>query len=172
MKKLFLILIFILSQIIFVSANINIVFVDLNKIMSQSKIGSSILNQLNQINSKNLKSFQDQKKKLKEQETVLISQKNILSKNDFEIKVKKLKMEVKIYNENRDEIINSFNKLKIDNTNKLLKMINVLLVKYSEEKSISLILNKKDLVIGKKELDITSEIIKIVNNNLTEFKVK
>ena len=172
MKKLFLILIFILSQIIFVSANINIVFVDLNKIMSQSKIGSSILNQLNQINSKNLKSFQDQKKKLKEQETVLISQKNILSKKDFEIKVKKLKMEVKIYNENRDEIINSFNKLKIDNTNKLLKMINVLLVKYSEEKSISLILNKKDLVIGKKELDITNEIIKIVNNNLTEFKVK
>ena len=172
MKKLFLILIFILSQIIFVSANINIVFVDLNKIMSQSKIGSSILNQLNQINSKNLKSFQDQKKKLKEQETVLISQKNILSKKDFETKVKKLKMEVKIYNENRDEIINSFNKLKIDNTNKLLKMINVLLVKYSEEKSISLILNKKDLVIGKKELDITNEIIKIVNNNLTEFKVK
>ena len=51
-------------------------------------------------------------------------------------------------------------------------MINSILIKYSNEKSISIILQKKDLVIGKNELDITDEIIKIVNTDVGEFKIK
>ena len=65
-----------------------------------------------------------------------------------------------------------FNKLKIDNTNNLLKLINPILVKFSNDKEIAIILQKKDLVIAKKELEITDEIIKIVNKNIKEFKIK
>ena len=42
----------------------------------------------------------------------------------------------------------------------------------SNEKSISIILQKKDLIMGKKELDITGEVIKIVNSEIKEFKIK
>ena len=62
--------------------------------------------------------------------------------------------------------------LKIDSTKKLLKLINPILVNYSNEKSISLILNKKNLVIGKTEFDITDEIIKIINNEIKKFKIQ
>ena len=109
---------------------------------------------------------------LKEKETKLISQKNILSDVDFQSNINKLKLEIKNYNDNRNKIRDDFNKLKIDSTNRLLKLINPIMVKYSNEKSISLILQKKDLIIGKTELDITSEIIKIINNNIDVFKIQ
>jgi Skp family chaperone for outer membrane proteins len=62
--------------------------------------------------------------------------------------------------------------LKIDNTNYLLKKISSILKKFSTEKSISIILQKKNLVIGKTEFDITDNIIKIVDNEIEEFKIK
>jgi outer membrane protein len=69
-------------------------------------------------------------------------------------------------------MINEFNKLKVDNTNNLLKLINPILLKYSDEKEISIILQKKDLVVAKTELDITEDIIKIVNAEVKELKLK
>ena len=69
-------------------------------------------------------------------------------------------------------MITEFSQLKINNTNKLLKLINPILVKFSNDKEISIILQKKDLVVAKTELDITDEVIKIVNNEIKEFKIK
>ena len=73
---------------------------------------------------------------------------------------------------NRNKIISDFNKLKIYNTNKLLKLINPILVKFTNDNEISIIFQKKNLIIGKTELDITDEIIVIINNEINEFKIK
>ena len=40
------------------------------------------------------------------------------------------------------------------------------------KKKISIIFQNKDLVFAKTELDITDEIIKIVNNEVKKFKIK
>ena len=69
-------------------------------------------------------------------------------------------------------MIEKFNQLKVENTNNLLKLINPILTKYSNKNKISIILQKKNLIIGKSELDITDEIIKIINNEITDFKIK
>ena len=61
---------------------------------------------------------------------------------------------------------------KVENTNNLIKLINPILAKYSTKNEISIILQKKDLIIGKTELDITDEIIKIINVEIKEFKIK
>jgi Skp family chaperone for outer membrane proteins len=149
-----------------------IAFIDMDKLISTSKSGSSILKQLTDINNKNLKFFKNEEKKFKEKETKLISQKNVISESDFINKVDELKSEIKNYNQNRNKMIKDFNKLKIDNTNNLLKLINPILVKFSNDKEISIILQKKDLVVAKTELDITDEIIEIVNLEVKEFKIK
>ena len=149
-----------------------IVFVDMDRVISTSKPGSSIFNQLKEINDKNLIFLKKEKKKFKEKENKLIAQKNIISESDFKNKVNELKSEINNYNQNRSKKIEIFNKLKIENTNNLLKLINPILTKYSDENKISIILQKKDLVIGKTELDITDEIIKNVNKEIKEFKIK
>ncbi|MDA7837825.1 OmpH family outer membrane protein [Candidatus Pelagibacter sp.] len=155
-----------------VSAEQKIVFVDMDKLVSVSKPGSSIFNQLKDINKKNLDFLKEEEKKFKEKEKKLIAQKNIISENDYKIRINELKSEINIYNQNRNEKIKKFNKLKVENTNNLLKLISPILAKYSTENEISIILQKKDLIIGKTELDITDEVITIINNEIKEFKIK
>jgi outer membrane protein len=153
-------------------ANTTIAFIDMDRIMSDSKPGLSILKQLKNINNKNANKLQNDFKKLKEQEIKLISQKKILSKSDFQSSANKLKSEVENYNISKDKINNEFTKLKVDSTNKLLILVNPILIKYSNEKSISIILQKKNIIMGKTELDITDEIIMIIDNIIDEFKIK
>ena len=155
-----------------VNSEQNIAFIDMDRVISKSNSGSSILNQLNDINNKNLIFLKKEEKKFKEKEAKLISQKNIISETDFKTKVNTLKVEIDKYNQNRNKIITEFKKLKVDNTNKLLKLINPILIKFSNEKKISILLQKKDLIIGKTELDITEEVIKIINTEVKEFKIR
>jgi len=155
-----------------VNSEQNIAFINMDKVISTSNAGSSILKQLTDLNNKNLQFLKNEEKKFKKKETKLISQKNIISEADFQNKVNELKSEIKNYNQNRDKMINEFNKLKVDNTNNLLKLINPILLKFSDDKEISIVLQKKDLVVAKTELDITEDIIKIVNAEIKEIKIK
>ena len=71
-----------------------IAFIDMNKVISTSKSGSSILKQLTDLNNKNSKFLKDEKKKFQEKETKLIAQKNILSETDFKDKVNELNLQL------------------------------------------------------------------------------
>ena len=103
---------------------------------------------------------------------IKLFQKNILSKDDFQKNIKKLKLEINNYNSARDQINNDFNKLRKDSTNEFLKLINPILIDYSNNNSISIILKKNDIVMGIRELDITDEIIQIININIKKFKIQ
>ena len=172
MKNFILLSIFIF--IIFfnkVNAEQKIAFLNMDQVISKSNAGSSILKQLNKLNDKNLSSLNKIEKNIKEKETKLISQKNIFSESEFVNKVELLKKEINEHNQNRNKLISKFNKLKIENTNKLLKLINPILVKYSNDNEISFILQKKNLIIGKTEFDISDDILKIINNDIKEFNI-
>ena len=149
-----------------------IVFIDMDRLVSASKPGSSIFRQLKDINNKNLNFLKIEEKKFKEKEKKLIAQKNIITEADYANKVEELKSEIDNYNEDRNKMINEFNRLKVENTNNLLKQINPIFTKYSTENEVSIILQKKNLILGKTELDITDEIIKIINDEIKEFKIK
>ena len=149
-----------------------IAFIDLDRVTSASKSGVSILKQLKDLNNKNLIFLKNEEKKFKEKETKLISQKNIISETDFQNKVDELKSEINKYDQIRNKMLVDFNRLKLDNTNNLLKLISPILTKFSNNKEISIILKKKDLIIAKSELDITDEVIEIVNMEVKEFKIK
>ena len=172
MKKILIILFIYILHANFAIANSTIAFIDMDKIISTSKPGSFILSQLSDINLINSTKLEIDAKKLKKEETKLMSQKNILSEIDFKTNVNKLKLEFNNFNANRDKISKEFNSLRIENINKLMKLINPILIDYSNDKSISMILKKKDLVIGKTELDITDEIIIIINRDIKKFKIK
>ena len=149
-----------------------IAFINMDKVISTSNPGISFLKQLNDLKNKNSKFLKNGEKKFQEKEAKLISQKNIISEADFQNKIDELKSEIKNYNQNRKKMITDFNKLKIDNTNNLLKLINPILINFSNEKKISIIFQNKDLIFAKTELDITDEIIKIVNAEVKKFKIK
>jgi|TARA_B110000037_G_C16922010_1_gene424784 outer membrane protein len=173
MKRLFLSVFTIIALFTnFAFCEEKISFIDMDKVISTSNSGLSILEQLNELNKKNITFYKKEEKIFKEKEVKLISQKNIISETDFENKVNQLKSEINDYNQNKNKMINKFNRLKVDNTKKLLNLINPILVKFSQDNSIDFILQKKNLIIGKTELDITDEVIKIVNKEISKFKIE
>ena len=53
---------------------------------------------------------------------------------------------------------------KIFDVSEFIKLIDKLLGEYVEKNSIDLVLNKKDILMGKNNYNITEEILKMVNN--------
>ena len=50
--------------------------------------------------------------------------------------------------------------------------MNPIIAKYADENNISIILAKQNIVIGKTELDVTDEILILVNKNIKPFTLK
>ena len=69
MKNLLIVFTFFIFQTNFLLAETNIAFIDMDKVISTSKPGLSLMKQLNEINEKNKKKFQDDTKNLKTKET-------------------------------------------------------------------------------------------------------
>ena len=172
MKKILLFFFVILYTHILSAKEQTIVYVDFDKVVSESKPGSVLIKQLDDIYSKTLENFEIVETNLKEKESTIISQKNILSDEKYRNMVKELRNDINNYKQERNKKSAEFQNIKIRNTNEFLKLINPIISEYSQEKSISIILQKKNIVVGKKELDITEIIIKLVNENIKEFSIK
>ena len=62
--------------------------------------------------------------------------------------------------------LKKLNKIKIDNTKKILEILNPIIKNYVDKNSISLVMPKKNIIVGKKNLDITDEIVKLLNDKV------
>ena len=147
-------------------------FIDIDSIVNKSNIGIKLIKKI-EISETNLKNkFLSKELILKKKEKELIDQKNIISKTDFQKKLSELKMDIKKFNQESEK---ERKKLIITRNNynlKLLKAINPILATYSEEKNISILLQKKNIILGSSQLDITNDILKIVNKEITESTIK
>ena len=160
--KFFVIILFTFHTTLLFSENL-IVYINMNKIMNETTAGKSINLQLEKINRINIKEFNSIEVKLKEEETSIIAQKNILSNEEYSKKINALRIKANNYKNNRQKKINLLTKKRIAASANLLKKINPILSDFSKENQISMILPKKNIVLAKTDLDITDKIIKIIN---------
>jgi Skp family chaperone for outer membrane proteins len=63
------------------------VYIDIEKIMKESKAGKSIIEKINKTNKKNVKEFEKIEENLKKEEKDLIGKKNVLNEKEFEKKL-------------------------------------------------------------------------------------
>ena len=167
--KFFLLIIFLpLNQ---VYAAENIVYLDIEKLIHSSEAGKIIDVKINKNQKTNLDIFEIKENELKEEESKIISQKNILNEEEFKKKIDNLKKKVINYQNKKKQKIDELNLLKSELTKKLLTHINPILAEYSDKNSISLIVDKKIIVLGKTELDITEKIINLLNEKVKEIKL-
>ncbi len=168
----YLVRFFVITLISFCTTNINaetlsIVYINMDKVMNQTIAGKNLKNQLEIIHNNNIQEFAKIENELKSEETSIISQKNILSNDEYNKKVNLLKKKIEKYKKERKKKIDYVEKKRIEATSMLLKEINPILAEYSKKNKISIILQKKDIVLAITELDITDEII-----SLTDSKIK
>lgn len=153
------------------SEDVIVVYIDMDKVMNQSVAGKSIVKQLEKIHNVNISEFKKIEDELKLEEEKLISKKNILSNDEYIKEVNLFKKKVNDFKTIRKQKIDTVNKIKSEGTAKLLKELNPILADYSKENNISIILRKEDLIIARSSLDITNQIIDLVNLKVKEIKL-
>ena len=148
-----------------------IVYIDLNKIMNNSIAGKSITSQLEENHKKNISKLKKVEESLKKQESEIISQKNVLTKEEYEKKIIDLREKAKKFRKERNENINNLNNQRLEATAKIVSLVKPILSEYSEKNSISIIIDKKNVIIGKTILDITDDILKIVDEKIGKISL-
>ena len=149
-----------------------IVYLDTNYLLNQSKVGKYVNSRLKKINDDNIEEFKAIELNIKSIEEDLLKQKNILKKEDYEEKISDLKNKYKSYQEKRKNKNAELTQLRNKVGNKILNHINEILTKYSKSESISLIIEKKNVVIGKTDLDVTSEIMSLLNKKVKKIELQ
>ena len=144
----------------------SIYFVDIDKIIAQSNIGKKIQKSLNKTIEKENEKFKKQEKALKKEEEDILKQKNIISKDELDKKINDFRTNLRKIRNEKNKFNLSINKKNIEKTNKMVNKINKILTNYAAENSIALILQKKNIIIGKSELDITDIILKKFNDQV------
>ena len=170
MRKIFLLLFFFFNSNL-VNAENKVAYLDVQFIMDNSKLGlkykEEIIKFQNQISQKIKKIENDLKKK----ENEIKDQKNVLNEDQIKIKINELNELLKNYQIQRKKFNDDLTEQKSLYSNKILKILNPILTGYVENKKISILIEKKNVLVGVKTLDITSDILVILDQETKKKKL-
>ena len=141
-----------------------IVYLDLDYLLANSNKGKEIILNLEKINKENIKILNEKKNLLNNEEKKLLQQKNILTKEIYSEKRKNLQNQIKNFNDEKNAVVINFKKQREEKINNFLKIVDKILAEYVKKNSIDIVLNKKDILMGKNNYNITNDIMQIINN--------
>jgi len=153
-------------------SNNNIYFIDIDFVMNNSLAGKSIIKELGEINKSSQNKFKKIEKNLLDEEKKIISKKNILSEQEYLKEAELFKKKVEDYKLSRNKKINDISKMKNNSQKKLIETLTPILAEYAQKNSISYIIPKQSIIIGKSELDLTKTIIEILNSKIKKIKLQ
>ena len=149
-----------------------VVYANMDFIIKNSEVGKKIITYFSKKNQTLIDNIKSNEVKLKDKENNLIAQKNILDEKEYIKKVDFLKLEIKEFNENNTKQINQINlereQVSKEFINEIRKIINV----FAENNNIDLVLSSSQILIGKNNLDVTNDILKLVNDKIKNFEIK
>ncbi len=170
MKKIILLIIFIFQTNLSKADN-GIVYLDIQFIIDNSELGKFYKTKLLNSQEKKKNELKAKEIQIKEEEKKINNQKNILKKEEINNKLKELNKTVRMYQEERNEVTKQLLDDKKTYASEILKILNPLLTEYVKKNNINLVLEKKNILIGVKTLDITNDLIKIFNNETKAKKL-
>ena len=165
-KSLILIYLFLFLSSSNAHSNEKVVYLDVDYIINKSKPAISIIKKIDKIRNKENKNIQNAEEQIKKKNDELKKTKNLISEDEFKIKVAKFRDELKEFEAKKIKTINEINKKRQKELNNFLSSINPLIQEYMEKNSIDIVIDKKNIFIAKSEHDITKDILEIVNNKI------
>ena len=174
MKKLPKLISILIITLLFAQQNSfanDVYFIDYSKVMNESNAGKKAQDTLKKLLSSSNKKFNETAKKLREEENKLISQKNVLDKEEYKKKAEALRKKVFNLNKERQDKIKNIALKRKKAGDEMLKNLNPILGKYMEENNITVVIDKKNVLMGNKKYEITSQIIEILNKELKSINI-
>jgi len=175
MKLKYIVKIFVITYLIFGITNSfaenKVVYIDMNRILNESKVGIFVEKELTKIHNAKLDNFKQIEEKLKKEEIGLISKRNIMAREDFDKKVKVLNEEAQKYQDERRKWFDGITVKRNNARAEVLESLDPILTEHFEQNQISIMLYKRNIAIGSSELDITDAIIDELNKKLPSIKL-
>ena len=166
MKLLKLLIIIFFLNINFSYSNDKIAFINLDFVIQNSKIGKSVLAEIENLNNQNIRELQLKESELKKIEEDIKNKQNILSQDEFQKEVNLLKEKIKKFRNTKDQLVRNFEKEREKGLNDFFLKINPVIQNYMDQNSIEILLERKNVFIGKNDSDITKDIINEINEKI------
>jgi len=163
LKFFFLILTFVISISTMVLSDDKIAFINLDNVIKKTNLGKSIIINLETIDKKNIEFLKSNQINLKDEEKKIKKKINIISKEELDKELNLLKKKLNDLNFKKNEMVKNYQKEKNTQLNDFFKKINPIIQNYMDNQSINVLLDKKNIYIGKSTSDITENIIKLIN---------
>ena len=151
-----------------VNAETKIAFIDIDYLMKNSNIGKISLKKLENLNNKNIKILKENEKKLKQEESLLLQKRDIISQEEFENEIKILRTKIKDFNANKENIVKEYNKFKNQELKNTLEKFNKKIQEFMSQNSIEMVLDKNNIYMGSVSSDITKNVLVEINNEFKE----
>ena len=141
-------------------------YLDFKYILNESDAGKkankTLKNQLDQ----GVKTLKEKEKKLQKEEKEIIQQKKLLSPEEYKKKITTLRTKVSSLQKERNSILESVSKKRRNARNQLLGALNPIVKNFMAEKNIKIVLDKKSILLGDENLDITKDIMVLLNKKM------
>ena len=169
MRKILIFLVFFLNTQILLADSSH--FIDFKYILNESDAGKKAQDALKSQLQNGLKNLKEREKKIQEDEKKIIQQKKLISAEDYKKQVKELRSKVTSLQKERNKLLDNISKQRTKARNELLKNLNPILKDYMKEKKIRIVIDKKSILLADENLNITADIMKILNQKLKSIKL-
>lgn len=170
MKKLIIITLFFLT-FSFSSFGAETYFIDFTKVLNSSKSGATAQKKLQQKLKNDAQKFKKLEETIRKEESEIISLKKTITAEEYKKKVETLRKKVADLQKDKQNSFKNISQSRNKMRQELLKAVNPILKKYMEDNKIRIIVDKKAVVLGDTSLEITDQIITILNKNLPSLKL-
>ena len=148
-----------------------IVYLDVQFIIDNSDLGKFYKTKIKKMQNFNSSKLKEDETIINNMETEIKNLKNVISETEKKNKVNKLNLLLKDYQIKRVKLDKEIIDSKKNFTAKILEILNPILTNFVEKENIVLVVEKKNILVWIKSLDITKEILEIlnqetINNNL------
>ena len=155
-----------------VTAEQNIVVLDLKYVLNNSKAGKGAQDFLKKSFKDSTQKYSDMEKALKKEEQDLLTKKTVLSKEEYVKKSDALRKKVIDYQSQRRASVDKIATLRTESRQKLIDAIDPILEIYIKGNNISLVIDKKNTLGGNPETDITKIITEKLDKILPSLNLK
>ena len=165
-NRLFFIFIFFFLNIAQTKSSEPIAYIDMDFIIKNSEIGKKTLETIDILNIKNINELKKKEKILNDLEREIISKKNIISEENFDKEVLLFKEKANIFKEDQSKMLKDFNNYKKKELDSILSKISPIINAYMEKKSVKILLDSKNILVGRSNLNLTNEVINEINEKI------
>ena len=145
------------------SANEKIAFINLEKILSSSNLGKSLLKEIQNQNNENINELKKNEIELKNDQDQLNKIKNIISEDEYKNKLNLLEQKINNFRNKKNQMVEEIEQQRNLELENFFSKINPIIQEYMNKNSIDILFDQKNVFIGKSSSDITDLLIEEIN---------